>query len=161
MSTYAELVNGLIEQRVKKINTLALGKLTSVDLATWKADVLLKSKIQGEVIELQAVPIAVQNFAAGSIHIAPAVGDVVIVGYAKHEVQALLGDKEVQDVNERILHNLNHALIIGGIHTAVDIIPEISSNEILIRHKSGSYLKFKADGSIEIKATDINLLKLS
>lgn len=158
MSTYGELVNGLIEQRVKKINTLALGKLTRVDLATWKANVLLKSKIQDVIVELQEVPIAVQNFAAGSIHIAPAIGDVVIVGFAKHEVQALLGDKEVQEVNERILHNLNHALIIGGVHTDVDVIPAVASNEIVITHKSGTYFKFCSNGDIETNAPHLRFV---
>jgi len=161
VSTYAELVRSLIEPHIEKLNTLAIGKITSVDLATWRANVVLKSRIDGVLVELQNVPIAVQSFTAGSLHIAPAVGDIVLVGFSKYEVQSLLGDKEIQDVNQRILHNLNHAIIISGIHTMVDTIPAISANEILIQHKTGSYLKFKSDGSIEIKATDVNILKSS
>jgi len=159
LSNYAELIKTLIDSRIEKVNTLAVGKITSIDLNTWRANVLLKSKIQDSTIELQNVPIAVQGFGAGSIHIAPAVNDVVIVGFSKYELQVQLGDNDPCVVNERILHNLNHAIILSGVHTEVDSIPVVAADEILIEHKSGSYLKFKSDGSIEIKTTGINILE--
>jgi hypothetical protein len=161
LSTYAELIKTLIDSRIEKVNTLAIGKITSIDLNTWRANVLLKSKIQDATIELRNVPIAVQGFGAGSIHIAPAVNDVVVVGFSKYEMQTQLGDKDLCDVNERILHNLNHAIILSGVHTEVDSIPEVAADEILIKHKSGSYLKFLADGSIELKTAKFRVKKLS
>ena len=147
---FAEPVSNLIEDRLEKINTLAVGVITKIDLSKWRADVRLKSMIDGQAVELANIPIALQMFAAGSLTIAPAVNDVVIVGFSKHEVQKQLKNREVVEVNERVLHNLNHAIIMSGVYVESDAVPTVAANEILIRHKTGSFIRFYASGKIEI-----------
>lgn len=147
---YTQNIAELIDRRVAKINALAVGVISKVHLSKWQADVRLKSKIDGQAVELANIPIALQMFAAGSLQIAPAVDDVVIVGFSKHEVQKQLKNREVVEVNERVLHNLNHAIIMSGVYVESDAVPTVAANEILLQHKTGSFIRFYASGKIEI-----------
>ena len=158
---FAEPVRKLIDERLASVNSVAVGVITKVNLVAWRADVRLKSKIQDCEIELANVPIGLQSFAAGAVHIAPAVGDVVIVGFSKHELQKQLRNRDVVAVNELVLHNINHAIILTGVYVETDAIPAVAAGEILIRHKSGSSIKFSANGEIEIYATKIRMRKRS
>lgn len=153
---FADPVKSIIEQRVAKVNTIAIGKITKVNLAAWRADVRLKSKIQDCEIEIANVPIGLQTFAAGAVHIAPAVDDVVIVGFSKHELQKQLKNRDVVTVNELVLHNVNHAIILTGVHVETDAIPAVAAGEILIGHRSGSFIKFHNDGRIELHTPGAN-----
>jgi hypothetical protein len=154
-------VVGLIEDRIQKVNTLAMAVITKVDLARWQADIRLKHKIQDVTLDLTAVPIALQSYGTGAIHIAPAIGDVVLVGFSKHEIRKQLRNRDVVAVNELVLHNLNHAVIISGIHAESDTVPAVAAGEILISHKTGAYLKFKNDGSMEFKIKEVNWMPLT
>ncbi len=147
---YSQGMVELIERRLSKINTLAIGTLTKVDLSKWRADVRLKTMIQGQRVEIANVPIALQMFAAGSLQIAPAAGDVVIIGTSKHEVQKQLRNREIIEANEQVLYNINHAVILSGVYVESDAVPTVAANEILLSHKSGSFIKFHSSGKIEI-----------
>ena len=156
---FAEPVLKLVEERLSKINTLAIGTLTKVDLSKWRADVRLKTKIQGQNIEIANVPIALQMFTAGSLQIAPAVGDVVIIGVSKHEIQKQLRNRDVVEANEQVLYNINHAVILSGGYVESDAVPSVAANEILIQHSSGTSIRFKANGDLDITASHINWIK--
>lgn len=156
--------DGLVEyvtRRIAQINTLAIGKITKVNLTTWRADVRLKAKVGDQEIEIANVPIALQKFAAGAVHIAPAVGDIVLIGFSAKEIQKQLRNRDIVSANELVLHNVNHAIILSGVYVESDAVPVVAASEILIQHTTGSYLKFKADGSIEMVATAINMVKRS
>ncbi|PKG31386.1 hypothetical protein, partial [Methanoregula sp.] len=146
---YTQCMAELIERRLSKINTLAIGTLTKVDLSKWRADVRLKTKIQGQNIEIANVPIALQMFSAGSLQIAPAVGDVVIIGVSKHEIQKQLRNRDLVEANEQVLYNINHAVILSGAYVESDAVPSVAANEILILHSSGSSIAVKAKCDIE------------
>ncbi len=156
---YAEPVLKLVAQRLASINTLALGRITKVNLATWRVSVRLKNKIQDNEIELVNVPIALQAFGTGALHIAPTVGDIVTVGFSKYEIQKQLRNRDIVPVNELVQHNLNHAVVLSGIYTESDTVPAVAAGEILISHKSGSSIRFKTNGDIEITASHIKLVK--
>lgn len=147
---YADPIKKLIEQRIEKVNTISPGVIRKVDLARWRANVQLKYTIQGVTLNLTDVPIALQNWKTGALHIAPTVGDVVLVGFSKYEIQKQLRNRDIVPVNELVLHNLAHAVILGGIHVESDTVPDLQAGEILISHKSGSYIKFTEDGYIDI-----------
>lgn len=155
---YAEPIKTLIEQRIQKVNTLSVGVLKKVDLARWRADVQLKYTIQGVPLNLTDVPIALQSFKTGALHIAPTAGDVVLVGFSKYEIQKQLRNRDIVPVNELVLHNLAHAVILGGIHTESDTVPTLQAGEILISHKSGTYLKFCENGDLETNAPHLNFV---
>jgi phage baseplate assembly protein gpV len=154
----ASKITGLIESRIEKVNTFALGKITKVDLATWCVSIRLKNKIQDNEIELVNVPIALQAFGAGALHIAPAVGDIVLVGFSKYELQKQLRNRDIVAVNELVQHNLNHAIVLSGVHTESDTVPAVAANEIVITHKSGTYLKFCANGDLETNAPHLRFV---
>ena len=156
----SEKITGLIASRIEKVNTLALGRITKVNLATWRVSVRLKHKIQDNEIELVNVPIALQAFGTGALHIAPTVGDIVTVGFSKYEIQKQLRNRDIITVNELVQHNLNHAVILSGIHTESDTVPAVVAGEILISHKSGSSIRFKENGDVEITASNIKLVKM-
>jgi len=155
---YSQSIVELINRRIEKVNTLALGRITKVDLATWRVSVRLKHKIQDNELELVNVPIAVQAFGAGALHIAPAVGDIVVVGFSKYELQKQLRNRDIVAVNELVQHNLNHAVILSGIHTESDTVPAVAVDEIVISHKSGTYLKFCANGDLETNAPHLRFV---
>jgi len=154
----ASKITDLIESRIEKVNTLALGKITKVDLATWRVSVRLKNKIQDNELELVNVPIALQAFGAGALHIAPAVGDIVLVGFSKYELQKQLRNRDIVAVNELVQHNLNHAIVLSGVHTESDTVPAVATNEIVITHKSGTYFKFCANGDLETNAPHLRFV---
>jgi len=154
---YSEGISELIDRRIGRINSISLGVISKVNLATWSADVRLKMKIQDQTIEIVNVPIALQTFAAGAVHIAPAVNDVVVIGFSKHELKKQLRNRDIVTVNELVLHNMNHAIILTGVHVESDAIPVVAPGEILIGHKSGSFIKFKENGDLELTASHIIL----
>jgi len=146
-----EQIRKLIDIKLDNLNTVSLGVITQVDLSKLRCNVKLKHKIQGNEIELFDVPIAVQKFADSSIIVAPKEGDVVIVLFSKYELEEQLKNKEVVDVNELLKFNINDAIVIAGIYTMVDQIPQLNQDEIIIQHSSGNYIKFQQDGKIVIR----------
>lgn len=149
---YAEPIRKMIEQRIEKVNTLSVGVLKKIDLARWRADVQLKYTVQGVPLNLTDVPIALPAWKTGALHIAPTAGDVVLVGFSKYEIQKQLRNRDIVPVNELVLHNLQHAVVLGGIHTESDTVPAVQAGEILISHRSGSYIRFTEEGDIQIGA---------
>lgn len=156
---YTQGISELIDRKIANINAVVVGVITKIDLSKWRADVRLKAEIQGQKVEIANVPIALQMFAAGSLQIAPAAGDVVIVGISKHEIQKQLRNREIVQVNEQVLHNINHAVILSGVFVESDAVPAVAANEILIQHRSGSSIRFKANGDLDITASHINWIK--
>lgn len=155
-----EKIIRLIEDRLGDINTVALGIITHVNLTEMRCNVKLKHKIQGQEIELFDVPVAPQSFAGSSIIIAPAEGDVVLIIFSKYELEEQLKNRDVVAVNELLRFNINNAIIVAGLYTSVDSIPQIGKDEIIIQHKSGAYIKFYQDGSLEIKAKRVDFNQL-
>jgi len=156
----AKKIAGMIEERIARVNTISPGKITEVHLDDWTVNVRLKHKVRGQEVEIFNVPVAPQSFGAGSLLIAPAVGDVVLVGFSKYELHEQLKNRDIVAVNELVKFNINHAIVLAGITTQTDSVPAVGSGEILLQHHSGAYLKIKDDGSMELKATRIDHTKL-
>lgn len=154
-------ITDLIDARIAKINTISIGIVTKVDLETWRVSVRLKSRVQDTEIELLNVPVALQGYGAGAVLIAPAVGDIVVIGFSKHEIQKSLRNRDVVAVNDLVLHNANHAIVLSGVYAESDTVPAVTAGEILIRHASGSSIRFRANGDIDITGSHINLVKKS
>ena len=153
----ADKIRKLIEEELEDVETVALGIITQVDLQKPRCNVKLKHKIKGQEIELFDVPIVFPKFHGSSIIFAPHEGDVVLVVFSKYELEEQLKNRETVAVNEIFRFNVNNAIVIAGVYTLVDKIPPIQEDEILIWHRTGAYIKFKADGSIEIRGKSINI----
>jgi|Deesub1362B_J571_1020462.scaffolds.fasta_scaffold00598_17 hypothetical protein len=146
-----KILDERIDRKLARMNTVALGIITQVDLQKFRCNVKLKNKVHGKEVELFDVPIAIQKFSSGSVIITPSEGDVVVIIFSKHELEEQLKNKQVVQVNEILRFSINNAIVIAGIHTLVEPIPGIAQDEILIQHKSGNYIKFQQDGRIMIK----------
>jgi len=155
----AEKISDLIDRRIARVNTLSIAVVTKVDLGTWRVSVRLKHKIQDNEIELQNVPLALPAYGAGAVLIAPAVGDIVVVGFSKHELQKQLRNRDIVTANELVLHNANHAIVLAGAYAESDTVPTVAEGEMLLQHKSGSSIMFRANGDIEITASHIKWIK--
>jgi hypothetical protein len=127
-----EQIRKLIDIKLDNLNTVALGKITQVDLSKMRCNVKLKHKIQGNEIELFDVPIACLKSSIGMIFVPPKEGDVVIIIFSKYELEEQLKNREVVDVNELLKFNLNNAIVFGGIFTLADLIPSIKPDKINI-----------------------------
>lgn len=152
-----EQIRKLVDIKLDNLNTVALGIVTQVDLSKMRCNVKLKHKIQGNEIELFDVPIALQKFRGSVIIAAPHEGDVVLVLFSKYELEEQLKNREPVDVNELFKFNLNNAVVIAGIYTSLDAIPQVNDEEILIWHRTGAYIKFMSDGGIEIRGKYVNI----
>lgn len=53
--------------------------------------------------------------------------------------------------------NINCGMVVGVLYSDVDAPPAAPSGEWWLTHPSGSFIKIKNDGSIEIKATSVNI----
>ena len=152
-----EQIRKLIDIKLDQLNTADIGVITQVDLQRFRCSVKLKHRIQGHEVELFDIPIAFHRFYGSAIIVAPHEGDPVIVLFNKYELEEMLKNRDVVDVNELLKFNLNNAIVIAGIYTDVDAIPTINAEEILIWHRSGAYIKFNKDGSIEIRGKTVTI----
>jgi len=152
-------IKKLVSEKLGELNTFDLGTVTAIDNAKLRYNVKLKHKIEGKEIELFNVPLAPFWFNAGMILISLDIDDIVGIAFSKHELKQQLKNKNIVDVNEVLKFDINNAIIVSGAFTDVDEIPdEFEDNTILVKHKSGSIVKFALDGKINIiSATEVNI----
>ena len=144
-------IKKLITEKFNEVNTFNLGKITAIDNSKLQYNVKLKHKIEDKEIELFNVPLAPFQFGAGMILISLDIGDIVGIIFSKHELKQQLKNKDITNVNEVLKFDINNAMIISGAFTDVDEIPDEFGNEImLLKHKSGSFIKFDSDGNLII-----------
>jgi len=160
--SFGEQVLSLIDKRMDLLNTVDIGTVIAIYPGETCVDVKLQHKFGDAETIIPRVPIAYPKFGDSEIVIMPTIGTAVLVAYTKYERQRQLDNADPVPVNPLLKHTINNAVVIGGPFRTSEPAPVgLQAGEILIRHKTGSYLKFKADGSIEIKATDVNILKSS
>ena len=155
-----EQIRKLIDIKLDNLNTVTLGKITEVDLTKLRCNVKLKNKIQGQEIELFDVPVAVPKFHDSVIILAPKEGDIVLIIFSKYELEEQLKNKDIVDVNELLKFNLNNAIVLAGIFTMVDEIPsELDKEMLLIKHKTGNYIKLDKDENMLLQHKSGNYIK--
>jgi len=162
-----ELIEKGISKRLDSIYTAIPAIVTKIDLSTMKCDIQPKMKLKNpanntfeELPIIQDVPIAYPKTADSVLLMPPEVGDVVLVLFSKYALETLLKDKNTADVNDIRRFSINDAIIIAGLFTSVDSIPNMNEGEIMLYHKSGAYIKFDAQGNLTIVAKTINFNKL-
>ncbi len=153
-------INRVVQANLDRINSLDVGIISRVNLDTWTASVRLKHRRQGREIELQGVPIAPQRYGAGSLWIAPAVGDVVLVAYTRYDLREQLKNRNVVDVNEQITCHPAHALVIAGLVPQTDPVPAVPDGGILLQHQSGAAIEIDADGNMTIRAKHVSFQEI-
>jgi hypothetical protein len=56
--------------------------------------------------------------------------------------------------------DLNDCLVIAGVFTEVENVPSIADGEMILHHESGSFIKFFANGNVEIKGSKVSINEL-
>lgn len=153
MNDFVHAVVNMVDRKLAGINTVDVAILTEFDPATYRANVQLKRKVNGTTVEIFNVPVMFPYYNGCAFVIHPAPGDVVLVVYSKFEVEEQLINRDVVEVNGVLRFDLNNAVVIGGLVTTQDLPVAIGVDEAGMFHKSGSYLKFKANGDIEAGVT--------
>jgi hypothetical protein len=153
----AAALNTLIDAKIARLNTLDPAVVTGVNLDAWTVNVRLKHRRRGREIALNAVPLAPQRYGAGTLWIAPAVGDVVLVAYSRYDLKQQLKNLDIVDVNEAIACHLAHAIVIAGLVPRTAAVPAVPAGGILLQHQSGAGLEIDADGNLTIRAAHISL----
>lgn len=157
MTTAADQIARLINSRVARIRTIDIGTISSVT-AYDHVNVKIKHLVAGQVIEHLDVPVIPHGGACGRIYTHPAVGDTVLIGYLQHEPGPQLEQRStITEINEQAQY-LRPA-ILATIPTADDPPQQTpAAGETLITHASGSYIRFRADGTITICGTAVNII---
>jgi hypothetical protein len=149
MTSIAEKVALLVDQRLGRINTILIGSVTKVT-SPFLVDVKLSHQVGTASPQLLNVPVLHPKFGGSSIVICPAVGDMVLVGITKHDRDPLLTGKTNVPVNQYTSFSINNAVVLSGTFTSSSTPPSMVAGEILLQHATGSFIRFHSDGSIEI-----------
>lgn len=150
----------LIDKKINALNTVDIALVTEVHADQWTVDVRLKHTIDDAEIQIKNVPILHTRFGESMIVMLPLKGSVVLLAYTKYESARQLENDEVRTVNPLSKHQFSNAIVIGGLFTAAETIPHVvAEGEVLIHHKSGSYIWFKDSGAIEINSpVEVNVV---
>lgn len=151
-----EGVISLIEQRLASMNTLALATVVRTR-DRLRADIVLKGMTGGERVEIRNVPTAWPRLGGSTLFIAPGPGDVVLVGFTKHDRDLQLRDAEPAEINPLVRFSISNAVILGGPITEEDDCPDLAPGEILLQHRSGASIRITDEGDIVLTARDIHL----
>jgi hypothetical protein len=149
MSSIAEKVSLLVDQRILRINTILIGSITAVT-NPFLVDVRLSHQVGTSSPQLLNVPVLHPQFGGSSVVICPQVGDMVVVGITKHERDPLLSGKTNVQVNPYRNFSINNAVVLSGTFTSSATAPSLVAGEMLLQHTSGSFIRFHNDGTIEI-----------
>jgi hypothetical protein len=152
MTNIAEKVSLLVDERIQRINTILVGSITKVT-SPMLVDVKLSHQVGTASPQLLNVPVLHPKFGESSIVICPQVGDMVIVGVTKYERDPLLSGRTNLKVNQYRNFSINNAVVLSGTFTSSGTPPALAAGEMVMQHTSGSFIRFHADGSIEIHST--------
>ena len=162
-----ELINLIIDQRLESLWTAIPANVISVDYSTLTCSVQPKTKLtnaSSDELEdlpiIQNVPISFQKSGESVLLMLPEVGDVVIVMFTKYALDNLLKDYQTADPGNVRRFSINDCIVVGGLHTSIESVPAIASEETMLYHRSGAFIKIDSDGDITIHGKTVNITKL-
>ena len=143
------------QKQLKNVYTAEPCIVISVDYDTYKCSVRLKGKIvvNDEYVDaamIEDVPIMVQKSGDSVIMLPPKISDVGMCVFSRRSLDELLINRNTNIIHDFRRFSLNDAIFVGGLFTELDTIPSISAGEIIIKHGSGTQMKFDNDGKIYI-----------
>ena len=161
MTTFLEIVDKLISQKIGHINTMFVAKVISV--GTYTCDVKPKfyyeieargEKFKRELPVLRGVQVVWPRGGNSLILLPIKVGDVVLVGCSQFAIDKMLVDLGEVKVNKDIMFVLEGAVILGG------FVLENEWGETIyggVDFEIPTKLTVVSDGEILVEAPDINL----
>lgn len=152
-----ELVE-LIERTRRKVWTLAPAVILDIDYSKMRAKIKLKARVKnekGEFVEppeVEDCPVLPIKGGDNVVIVAPKKGDVVLALFSYHPLDGLLDTKDVADVKYERRQDVTDAIVLPGLFTLADAVPEVGEDEVLMRHASGTKVKIDKDGNV---STDV------
>ncbi len=160
MKSIAAALKTILDKKTRQIETTLVGIVLGVDKDLWLIDVQLKHKIMGKTVVLKQVPIGFPSFNGCRIVTTPKIGDVVLLTCTKYDLMSQIRDENPIDEYLDIgpVFSAGNAIAITALVTDVEERIQLNDNEMTILHNTGSYIKFKANGNIEIKAPRVDIV---
>lgn len=151
----------LIRDEISNIWTAAVGKVIFVHDNPFTCDVELMIDTGGEPIQLYRLPILLTNYGESLIFSKPKVGDIVMILFTKYNFL----DTFIKEIPSKISprkFDVSNAFVLPGVYTIPKQDPELeqlTSGDILIKHKNGNYIKINED--IEVKHNNGNYIRIN
>ena len=163
MRDIKRLIQKIIGDQTDSLWTATIGVVTKAGTRT--VDVQVKNKIIVDGSEedfpiITGVPVLFPHTSNLSIVSPLAVDDVVLLIFTKYNSQGLLDSSSTLLSKDTRQFSLNDVVAIPGFFLSSDVLPVVSAGEGIVYHKSGSYIKFKEDGGIEIKTSKFDVKEL-
>lgn len=165
MTDIIGLIKKHLNMRFRELQTVEIVVVEAVDLTTMRCSVRPKARINirgnaQEMPTILSVPISFQKSGDSVLLIPPKVNDVGTVVFSKHALDTLLINRDTVEITIPRTFDINDCIYISGNYTEVEDIPSIAEGEMILQHESGSFIKFFANGNIEIKANRIDMNEL-
>ena len=143
------------QKQLKNLYTAEPCIVISVDYDTYKCSVRLKGKIvvNDEYVDaaiIEQVPILVQKSGDSVIMLPPSISDVGLCVFSRRSLDEILIDNGTNNIYDHRRFSINDGVFVGGLFTELSTIPTISAGEMILKHGSGSQIKFSNDGNIYI-----------
>ena len=156
-------IQKIIEAQNNSLWTAAIGVVTKA--GTRVVDVQIKNKIMVDGSEeafpiIRNVPVLFPHTSNLSIVSPLVVNDMVLLVFTKYNSQGLLDSSNTILSRDSRQFSLNDVVAIPGFFLSSDVLPEVSEGEGIVKHKSGSFIKFEADGSIVILTKKLDVKEL-
>ena len=165
MTDIIGLIKKHLNTRFRELQTVEVVIVDAVDLTTMKCSVRPKAKIdvRGSLQDFPTilnVPISFQKSGDSVLLIPPKVNDIGTVIFSKHALDTLLINRDTVEITIPRTFDINDCIYISGNYTEVEDIPSIAEGEMILHHESGSFIKFFANGNIEIKGNRVDINEL-
>ena len=156
-------IQEIVEAQTNSLWTAAIGVVTKA--GTRVVDVQIKNKIVVDGSEeafpiIRDVPVLFPHTSNLSVVSPLVVNDTVLVVFTKYNSKGLLDSSNTLLSRDSRQFSLNDAVAIPGFFLSVDMLPEVGvgEGEGIVYHKSGCFVKFEADGKINIKSSvEVNI----
>jgi len=152
-----------IQSEIGSMWTACLGVVTKA--GTTVVDVQVKNKLMkdGEEITFPIIKnVPVLHYKTSNFYIASPleVGDVVLLVFLKFNSNDFLDTANMLQSPDGRMFNFNDVICISGFFLT-DETPVIQTGEAVIKHKSGSYIRFSENGGITIASKgEVNIIEI-
>ena len=161
--TLTELIQSFLEYRLSDVHTAIPARVTNYSAQEQKASVqpLIKKQYQDGTIEsnpiITGVPVIFPSGGGALLSFPIQAGDIVLLVFSERSLDNWVASSG-QEVtpNDGRKHDFSDAIAIPGLFTFVKTLAA-DPNDVVLKFNGGS-IKIKADGSVEINASEVKLI---
>lgn len=159
-----EIITKVCENKVNALPFNIMGKVLAVNIEKMAVKIQLNTRNRnGDPIIFENIPVIYPRFGNCFIAALPNIGDMVCISVTKYNLDLQRNDLLTEETNLRLgnIFGPSNMFVWASFPKEDDEhISTLEEQTMVIKHNSGSYIKFNADGSIEIKATRVDINEL-